>query len=96
MSRHDDGAPAESKVLVLESFRECRSRLRDPRRRKSRSLGRTERKVLREAAKTTRAAHDLFHRLARQADEPATAEMFDLFARMSLMQMTTIEGRLNE
>jgi hypothetical protein len=52
--------------------------------------------VLREAAKATRAAHDLFHRLARQADDPATVEMFDLFARMCVMQASAIEERLHK
>jgi hypothetical protein len=96
MSRRDDQAPARSKVLVLESFRGRRSWLRDIRRRKSPSLGRGGRKVLREAAKATRAAHDLFHRLARQADDPATVEMFDLFARMCVMQASAIEERLHK
>ena len=95
MSRRDDGALARSNVLVLESLCGRRSWPRDPRPRKSRSLGRGGRKVLREAAKATRAAHDLFHRPARQADDPATVK-FALFARMSLMHASAIEQRLHD
>ncbi len=44
----------------------------------------------------TRAAHALFYSLAQQADDPATAEMFDLFARMSLMQTNAIKDALSD
>lgn len=96
MSRCDDGARTGSKVVVLESFRGRRLWLRDLRRRKPRSVGGEGSQVLREASKAARTAHDLFHRLAQQPGDPATIEMFSLFARISLMQTTAIEDKLGE